>query len=347
MSMIVRLHAEADVKCVQAELQGLGLWSQMSVSANGQPPLLIIKAHSRAVPLRQLQHVLGVAEVFQAPSEHQRVDQQANQAVCCGPVQLGGGNVPLLMAGPCSVESESQIFRTAEMVAAAGGKVLRGGAFKPRTSPYSFKGHGELALGWLSKAAKHFGLGVISEVMSEQDAEAVAAAVDVLQIGTRNMQNFSLLRVVGGLGKPVLLKRGTSATVEDWMMAGEHLLAAGAPSVIFCERGIMGFDPQTRSLLDLGVVALLKHVYGQPVVVDPSHATGRRDLIQPMTRAALAAGADGVLVETHPEPSQSRSDGPQALHEDELLELGRCFPIRLAEDSESSAPRAARLRSVP
>ncbi|HIA01992.1 MAG TPA: 3-deoxy-7-phosphoheptulonate synthase, partial [Myxococcales bacterium] len=236
-------------------------------------------------------------------------------------LSIGHGHSPVLMAGPCSVESEAGIFEAAAMIQKAHGKLLRGGAFKPRSSPYSFAGHGRRALDWLHAAATAHELGVVTEVMNPHDVDAVCQVADLIQIGSRNMQNYSLLHAVGRAGKVVLLKRGVAATIEEWLMAGEHLLNAGAKSVVFCERGIRSFGTETRNLLDLSAVALLSQVYGLPVIVDPSHAVGRRDLIQPMAAAALAAGAHGLLVESHPAPGKALSDGPQALPENELNQL--------------------------
>src|SRR5690606_8639796 len=191
------------------------------------------------------------------------------------------------------------------------GRVLRGGAYKPRTSPYAFQGAGAPGLEWLREAADREGLLVVTEVLSEADAPAVAALADLVQVGARNMQNFALLRAVGATGALALLKRGPGATLEEWLLAAEHLLVAGARGVVFCERGVRGFDPSTRHALDVSGVALLA-AQGQPVVADPSHAAGRRDLVAPLARAALGAGAHGLLVEVHPDPSAARSDGPQA-----------------------------------
>ena len=225
------------------------------------------------------------------------------------------------MAGPCAVESERQIEELAAAVAGAGGRLLRGSAYKPRSSPYAFQGHGEVALAWLRAAADRNALAVVTEVLAEADAPRVAAVADLVQIGSRNMQNFSLLRAVGREQRPVLLKRGLAATVEEWLLAGEYCLAAGASGVVFCERGLRGFDPSTRNLLDLGAVAVLAHARKLPVVVDPSHAVGRRDLVAPLAHAALAAGAHGIIVETHADPGSARSDGPQALLPASLREL--------------------------
>jgi 3-deoxy-7-phosphoheptulonate synthase len=209
------------------------------------------------------------------------------------------------------------------MVKDAGGSILRGGAFKPRTSPYSFRGYGQEALGWLRDAAREHGLALVTEVLGQEHVDAVAQVADILQVGSRNMQNFALLHSVGRAEKPVMLKRGAAATLSEWRQAAEHLLVAGAESVIFCARGIRGSDPETRNVLDLGGVALLKHVDGHTVFVDPSHAAGRRELVCHLTRAALAAGADGVLVEAHPFASEAMSDGPQALGREDLETVGR------------------------
>jgi 3-deoxy-7-phosphoheptulonate synthase len=324
--MLVTLVESADPKHVEASLQGLGLWIQRLEAPAGGRPALWIESHSSAVGAERIALVEGVAEVRAPKSPHPALDAARGASLSCGAVALGPGAAPVLMAGPCSIESPQQIAQAAAMAKRAGAKLLRGGAFKPRTSPYAFSGHGRQALGWLREAADAEGLGVVTEVMSELEVDAVARAADVIQLGSRNMQNFALLRAVGASHKPVLLKRGMAATVHEWLLAGEHLLAAGAAGVIFCERGICGFDRSTRNLLDLGAVALLARVHGLPVVVDPSHAAGRRDLIPALASAALAAGAHGLLVEAHPDPAHAMSDGPQALDEQGLAALGRALP---------------------
>jgi 3-deoxy-7-phosphoheptulonate synthase len=206
----------------------------------------------------------------------------------------------------------------AQALAPLGVTFLRGGAYKPRSSPYAFQGHGEAALGWMRRAADAAGMRVVTEVLSEADAPVVAEVADLMQVGSRNMQNYALLKAVGKCQKPVLLKRGMAATIEEWLLSGEYLLANGAPGVVFCERGIRGFDASTRNLLDVSAVALLAHVHRLPVIVDPSHATGRRDLVLPLGRAALAAGAAGLLIEAHEDPARALSDGPQAIPMGEL-----------------------------
>ncbi len=232
-----------------------------------------------------------------------------------------GGETLALCAGPCSVESEAQIEATAAAVAEAGGTVLRGGAFKPRTSPYAFQGLGRRGLALLRAAADRHNLAVVTEVLDPRDVHVVAEYADMLQIGARNMQNFALLREAGLSGKPILLKRGLAATVDEWLMAAEYVLVEGNPSVVLCERGVRSFDPATRNLLDLSVVPLLAELTHLPVLVDPSHGTGLARLVEPMSLAAVAAGADGLLVEVHPEPAYAASDGAQSLTLEQFAHL--------------------------
>jgi 3-deoxy-7-phosphoheptulonate synthase len=319
--MILTLHRDASLAAVQAELQALGQWTRLLQGGKDGLRVLQILPHSAKISAARLQDIAGVAELLSAPSPHPLVDAQAASTWTLRGRTFGEGQRPLLFAGPCSVESQTQIERAAEEVAKAGADFLRGGAFKPRTSPYSFQGQGREALAWMRQAADKQGLGVVTEVMSELEVGSVAELADLVQLGSRNMQNFSLLRAVGQTKKPVLLKRGMSSQVEDWLLAGEYLLSAGSPLVIFCERGIQSIDPHTRNLLDLGAVALLSHVYRQPVMVDPSHATGRRDLIPALSKASLAAGAAGLMVEFHPSPASARSDGPQALDTQGLSQI--------------------------
>jgi len=224
-----------------------------------------------------------------------------------------GGEEIAVCAGPCSVESREQLNATAAAVASRGANVLRGGAFKPRTSPYSFQGLGAEALKMLREAADAHGMSVVTEVLDPRDVALVAGHADMLQIGARNMQNFSLLREAGESGKPVLLKRGMSATVDEWLMAAEYLLVAGNPNIVLCERGVRSFDKATRNLLDIAAVPLLHSLTHLPVIVDPSHGTGVAKLVSPMALAALAAGADGLLIEVHPHPPSAASDGQQSL----------------------------------
>lgn len=224
-----------------------------------------------------------------------------------------GGEKPVWIAGPCAIETEAQILSCAEHLKQKGAQILRGGAFKPRTSPYDFQGHGEKALAWMQKAAEQYQMNTISEVMAAEDIPLLSHYVDVLQVGARNMQNTHLLKALGKQTKPVMIKRGPSATYHEWLMAADYVLSSGNPKVCLCERGIRTFEPATRNTLDLAGVAYLKQITHLPILVDPSHGTGLRELIHPMTDAALAAGADGTIIEVHPNPDQSISDAQQAI----------------------------------
>lgn len=232
-----------------------------------------------------------------------------------------GSDQLVLMAGPCSVEGEEQVFTIAAAVAKAGATVLRGGAYKPRTSPYSFQGLGEEGLKLLRRAADAHGLAVVSEVMDSTQVKQVARHADILQVGARNMQNFSLLREVGQIDKPVLLKRGMAATIEEWLMSAEHVMSQGNRQVILCERGIRTFETYTRNTLDLNAIPVVKELSHLPVIVDPSHGTGIRNKVAPMARAAIAAGADGLIIEVHHDPDHALSDGPQSLYPEQYEAL--------------------------
>jgi 3-deoxy-7-phosphoheptulonate synthase len=232
-----------------------------------------------------------------------------------------GGNQVVMMAGPCSVENRDQIEQAAEIVARGGAKVIRGGAFKPRSSPYSFQGLGEEGLRMLREAADRQKLLVVSEVMDQTQIPLLAAYADILQVGARNMQNFNLLRQLGELRKPVLLKRGISATIEELLLSAEYILAGGNYDVILCERGIRTFENATRNTMDISAIPVVKSLSHLPILADPSHGTGRRDKVLPMARAAVAAGADGLLVEVHPDPDHALSDGAQSLRPQQFAEL--------------------------
>jgi 3-deoxy-7-phosphoheptulonate synthase len=265
----------------------------------------------------------GVAGVGQTGSKYplgSRAFQAATSLVRVGEVVIGGP-APVIMAGPCTVESEAQLLETAHAVRAAGAHLLRGGAFKPRTSPYAFQGLGEDGLRLLARARAETGLPVITEVMEPGLVGLVAEYADILQIGSRNMQNYPLLRAAGRSGRPVMVKRGLAATVEEWLLAAEYVLAEGNPQVILCERGIRGFDPAVRHTLDLAAVPLAKSLSHLPVIVDPSHGTGRRGLVRAMALAGLAAGADGLLIEVHVAPEAALCDGDQSILPAELREI--------------------------
>jgi 3-deoxy-7-phosphoheptulonate synthase len=354
--MIVSLKNDANPTAVIGELARRGLWvSRVEHTSGGGPIHFVIAPHSAAVAVDDLARIEGISAVTTTRSAHPLVDQQgpsvtvgdtrieAGMGVGRGPgAELGAGRAeprawtgarayrepparspapwgPVWMCGPCSVESEAHAREIAAAVAEMGVAFLRGGAFKPRSSPYAFQGVGAEGLGWLRRAADAYGLKVVTEALGEADVPPVAEHADLIQIGSRNMHNYALLKAIGKAGKPVLLKRGLAATVEEWLLSGEYLRSSGAPGVVFCERGIRTFDDTTRNLVDLGAVALLSHVLRLPVIVDPSHGAGRRDLIAPLARAALAAGAAGLMIETHDDPARALSDGPQALR---LAELG-------------------------
>jgi 3-deoxy-7-phosphoheptulonate synthase len=271
----------------------------------------------------QLQELSSwIEQVLRVEKPYKRVSREYRQGEASEiPVStpegtvLFGENCPLvIVAGPCSVENEAMIIETARRVKAAGAKFLRGGAYKPRTSPYAFQGHGESALGLLAAAREATGLGVITEVMDTADLDKVAEVADMIQIGARNMQNFSLLKKVGAQDKPVLLKRGMSATIEEWLMAAEYVLAGGNPNVILCERGIRTFDRQyARNTLDLSVIPVLRSLTHLPIMIDPSHGTGKAEYVPAMAMAAIAAGTDSLMIEVHPNPAKALSDGPQSL----------------------------------
>ncbi len=259
----------------------------------------------------------GVQEVLHVSKPYKQVSREWKPEPTVirlpGGVSVGAGEV-VVMAGPCSVESEAQILAAARAVRDAGATVLRAGAYKPRTSPYAFQGLGKPGLELLARARQETGLLIVTEAMDAEGLAAVTAVADVVQIGARNMQNYPLLRLAGRCGKPVLLKRGISATIQELLLSAEYLLAEGNPDVMLCERGIRGFDPATRNVFDLSAIPVIRELSHLPIVADPSHGTGRRDMVTPMARAAVAAGADGLLVEVHPNPEAARSDGAQSLH---------------------------------
>src|SRR5215467_6278777 len=274
-----------------------------------------IGSNGRRSEIEALRAAPGVAEVIQISHPFKLVSRQLRQTgtvVDVRGTKIGAGDL-VVIAGPCSVESEEQLMETARAVKASGANMLRGGAYKPRTSPYDFQGLGVEALRFLRNASKETGLPIVTEVMSEADVEIVEEYADMMQVGARNMQNFSLLRKLAGVSKPVLLKRGPSATVKEWLLAAEYLLAGGNANVVLCERGIKTFETATRNTLDLAAVALVKELSHLPVLADPSHGTGKQSLIAAVSRAAVAVGADGLIIEVHPCPERALSDGPQSL----------------------------------
>jgi 3-deoxy-7-phosphoheptulonate synthase len=277
-------------------------------------------ARFEAIPFLQLP---GVERVIRVGKPYKMVARDLHpqpSTVKVGTAEVGRGSVTLI-AGPCAVETEEQALASARAAKESGATILRGGAYKPRTSPYSFQGLGERGLEILAACRAETGLPVVTEVLETRDVELVAEWADALQIGTRNMQNFALLKEVGQVHKPVLLKRGLAATVEEWLMAAEYIAQRGNSEIILCERGIRTFEPSTRNTLDLAGMAVAQQETHLPVIVDPSHATGKRALVGPMARAAVAAGADGVMLDVHPNPEEALCDGPQALTPGDLLGL--------------------------
>jgi 3-deoxy-7-phosphoheptulonate synthase len=268
----------------------------------------------------------GVYEIIHVTKPYKQVSRewQAEPTVVRLPGGLTvGGDEVVVMAGPCSVESERQILDAARLVREAGGTVLRAGAFKPRSSPYSFQGMGSKGLKLLAKAREETGLLIVTEAMDAEGLEQVLEVADIVQIGARNMQNYSLLKHAGRAGKPVLLKRGLSATIQELLLSAEYILAEGNKQVILCERGVRGFDTSTRNLFDLSAIPVVHGLSHLPILADPSHGTGHRDMVIPMARAAVAAGADGLLVEVHPNPERALSDGAQSLYPEQFERLMR------------------------
>ncbi len=258
----------------------------------------------------------GVQEIIHVSKPYKLVSRDFHPRptlVRLGALEIGEGRRPVVAAGPCAVENEEQIVKTAKFVKKAGADLLRGGAFKPRTGPHTFQGLREEGLKLLALASRETGLPIVTEVMSPENVELVAEYADLLQVGARNMQNFDLLRELGRVKKPVLLKRGMSATIEEFLAAAEYILAEGNTQVILCERGIRTFETATRNTLDLAVVPLIKELSHLPIMVDPSHAAGKRSLVPPLAKAAFVAGAHGIIVEVHPEPEKALSDGSQSL----------------------------------
>jgi len=272
----------------------------------------------------RLESLGGVLEIIHVSQPYKQVSREWRDEPTIVELPNGtriGGSEIAVMAGPCSVESEAQIVGVAQRLREAGATILRGGAFKPRTSPYAFQGMGEAGLKLLALARQESGMSIVTEALDEESLALVAAYADIIQIGARNMQNFSLLRRAGRTGKPILLKRGMAATVKDLLLSAEYVLAEGNGQVILCERGVRGFDTHTRNLLDLTAIPVVKSLSHLPIIADPSHGTGLRAKVIPMARAAVAAGADGLMVEVHPDPERAMSDGAQSLYPEQFEEL--------------------------
>jgi len=291
----------------------------------GQADLRILEA------LETVEAVMPVQQPFKLASRETK--SQPSEVPVNG-ISIGGKQL-VVMAGPCSVESQSQMIEVAEAIKAAGATILRGGAYKPRTSPYAFQGLKEQGLKYLAEARKRTGLPVVTEVLETESVELVAEYADILQIGARNVQNFSLLKRVAEAGKPVLLKRGMSTSIQEWLLSAEYILSGGNPRVILCERGIRTFETATRFTLDLNAVPVVKKLSHLPVIVDPSHGTGHWDLVAPMAKGAIACGADGLIIEVHPRPEEALSDGPQSLKPAKFAQLMQELrPVALAVGRE-------------
>ena len=310
-----------DVRRVVEAVENLGLEAHAIPGA--QRTAIGVTGNRGTVESGAFENLPGVAEVIPVTAPYKLVSREAKRedtVVSIGGVPVGGKRLAVI-AGPCAVESEKQALDIARQVAAAGATLFRGGAFKPRTSPYSFQGLGEPALKILKKVREETGLPIVTEVLDTDTAELVAEYADCLQIGARNMQNFALLKKVGRMRKPVLLKRGMSATIEEFLLSAEYLLSGGNYEVALCERGVRTFADHTRNTLDLSVVPYIKRISHLPILVDPSHGTGKRLKVLPMSRAAIAAGSDGLLIEVHDHPEVALSDGPQALLPDMFAQL--------------------------
>jgi len=324
MLLILDPKAPAEViAALEGRLTQLGFTLHRS-DREGARAIGLVEPMSKAVR-QELLHLSGVKQVIDIDEPYKLASRSFHPRptlVKVGRATIGGSAV-VMMAGPCAVESREHILEMARLVRDAGIPVLRGGAFKPRSSPYSFQGHGEEGLKWMREAADVHALAVVSEVMDPAQIPLMLDYVDVLQVGARNMQNFALLAALGKVRKPVLLKRGISATIQEWLMAAEYIMSGGNYEVILCERGIRTFETATRNTFDVSAVPVLKQLTHLPVIVDPSHAIGVRDKVIPLARAGVAAGADGCIVEFHTCPEEALSDGPQALYPEMLTQLMR------------------------
>jgi 3-deoxy-7-phosphoheptulonate synthase len=322
--MLIVMDASAsreDVRRVVETVESLGL--QAHAIPGAQRTAIGITGNRGSLDPGAFENLPGVAEVIPVSAPYKLVSREAkreNTVVSVGGVPIGGRQVAVV-AGPCAIESETQALEVAHSVRRSGATLYRGGAFKPRTSPYSFQGLGVEGLKILAKVRSETGLPIVTEVLDTETVELVAEYADCLQIGARNMQNFSLLKKLGKIRKPVLLKRGMSATIEEFLLSAEYLLSEGNYEVVLCERGVRTFADHTRNTLDLSVVPYVQRISHLPILVDPSHGTGKRQKVIPLSRAAIAVGADGLIVEVHPHPEVALSDGPQALLPDMFAEL--------------------------
>lgn len=331
---------ETEAVLERIRLAGFGVHTTMV----GERLLISVEAGGDTAELEEmLPQMDGVVRAVPVQSPYKLVAKEASDgpsAVPIGPTALVGAGHFGVIAGPCAVEDADQLFAAAEAVRRAGAVAMRGGAYKPRSSPYSFQGLGTQGLRLLAEAKARTGLAIVTEVLDPRHVEAVAAVADVLQVGARNMQNFALLREVGQGQRPVLLKRGMTATYEEWLMAAEYILAAGNPNVILCERGVRSFETYTRNMFDVAAIPVVHQLSHLPVIADPSHGAGRWRMVHPLALAAVAAGADGLLVEVHPNPARALSDGAQSLTPDNFSRLmAAVLTLRTALKGEQPALR--------
>jgi 3-deoxy-7-phosphoheptulonate synthase len=317
---------EAQIHSVQLKIREAGL--DVHRSDGAEYTVLGVVGDRNRLDIGSVQMMPGVRDIVIVTSPYKLASREfhpEDTLVRVGEACLVGGADIAVMAGPCAIENEEQIEACAKSAAACGAQVLRGGAYKPRSSPYSYQGLGLEGLKLIRKAADRYGLAVVTEVMTIELIDTVAEYADLLQVGARNMQNYPLLTALGHAGKPVLLKRGLSATIQEWLMSAEYILSEGNPNVILCERGIRTFETATRNTLDLSAIPVIKHLSHLPIIADPSHGVGIRKFVSPMARAAVAAGADGIIIEVHPNPDKAMSDGPQSLALEEFgLLMNRC-----------------------
>lgn len=303
--------------------------------------LLGVIGNTAQLDVRDMKILPGVADAYRISAPYKLVSREFKREdtiIKIKDVEIGGNEV-VVMAGPCSVESREQTMNIAEQVAKQGAKILRGGAFKPRTSPYAFQGMGEEGLKILREAADAFGMLVITEVMDKDQLALVCDYADILQVGARNMQNFTFIRALGKVNKPVFLKRGISATIQEWLMSAEYIASGGNTNIIMCERGIRTFETYTRNTFDLSAVPVIKKLSHLPIIADPSHATGLRDKVMPMARAAVAAGADGIMIEVHHDPEHALSDGAQSLYPEQFEQLMEQVRLIAKAIGRSIAPK--------
>ena len=322
--MVIIMNADATAEQIKGVIQAIndaGLEAKV-MEGTQQKIVGVIgdKARLATVPIDAMPGVETSVAISKSYKLASREFHPQSSVIDVAGVKIGDGT-PVVMAGPCAVESKEQLFEAADIVKAAGAQFLRGGAYKPRTSPYSFQGLEDDGLKYLAEARERTGLRVVTEVTTVEAVEGVAKYADMVQVGARNMQNFGLLKEVGKCGKPVLLKRGLAATIDEWLNAAEYIMNEGNPNVVLCERGIRTYETYTRNTLDLSAVAAVKHLSHLPIIVDPSHGTGKWRMVKPMAFAAIAAGADGLMIEVHPNPAKALSDGPQSLTPENYQEV--------------------------